>query len=129
MNFVSAWGHPDHGCEDHSDKMKNFNMSNKANPCEGDEYKYYNAMHMPYRWEVKRVDWEWFSCTHTKKCIHANNRCDFHPHPDCIYQTENGLMVSEDEEDCPSRNFFYHLNISYFNIKFTFQTNTEGHFD
>ena len=29
------------GCKDHSDKVKNFNSSNIANPCDGDEYFYY----------------------------------------------------------------------------------------
>ena len=83
-------------------------MSNNVNPCYGDEYKFYDLNR--WEWVVRTVDWEWFHCTQTKKCIHINNRCDFHPHPDCIYETEDGLMISEDEEDCPhTRNF----SISY----------------
>ena len=45
------------------------------------------------------MTWEWFHCKITQKCIHASSRCDMHPHPECIYE-KDGVMVSEDEEDC-----------------------------
>ena len=46
------------------------------------------------------VDWKWFHCLQTKKCIHINGRCDLHPHPACTFKNENGEMVAEDEENC-----------------------------
>ena len=32
------------------------------------------------------VDWKWFPCKKAQKCIHIDNRCDLHPHPDCLYE-------------------------------------------
>ena len=45
------------------------------------------------------VDWTWFKCLMTRKCIHIDSRCDLHPNPECIYE-KNGIMVAEDEEGC-----------------------------
>ena len=45
------------------------------------------------------VDWTWFKCLETGKCIHIDSRCDLHPNPECIYE-KNGIMVAEDEEEC-----------------------------
>ena len=60
-------------------------------------------------WNVVSVDWKWFPCNQTKKCIHFNNRCDSIPHPDCIYENENGFMIAEDEEYCSLRKSFLSL--------------------
>ena len=38
---------------------------------------------------------DWFACERSQTCVHIDNRCDLHPHPDCLYE---GL--AEDEEDC-----------------------------
>ena len=48
---------------------------------------------------VVSVDWTWFKCLKTRKCIHIDSRCDLHPNPECIYE-KNGIMVAEDEEEC-----------------------------
>ena len=56
-------------------------------------------IYLPDRGPYITVDWTWFSCLKTRKCIHINSRCDLHPHPDCIYE-KDGLLVAEDEEDC-----------------------------
>ena len=45
------------------------------------------------------VDWTWFHCKATQRCIHNSHRCNLHPHPDCIYE-KNGVKVAEDEEGC-----------------------------
>ena len=47
----------------------------------------------------KHVDWTWFHCKATQRCIHNSHRCNLHPHPDCIYE-KNGVRVAEDEEGC-----------------------------
>ena len=41
------------------------------------------------------VTWQWFVCEKSQTCIHIDNRCDLHPHPDCLYKG-----IAEDEEDC-----------------------------
>ena len=96
-----------YGCGDHSDKVKNFNITNPSNPCEGNEYTYKDI----FDEYTVSVDWEWFECTKTMKCIHQNNRCNSHPHPDCIYE-KDGLFIAEDEDNCPSRDFFYDMKFS-----------------
>ena len=111
FSLVSVWGHPETGCADDSDKVKKFNSSNINNPCEGDEYTYYDLFDNDLK--VRSVEWKWFPCTHTKKCVHSKNHCDLHPHPDCIYESEDGTIFSEDEEDCPLRKFFYNLQSSH----------------
>ena len=45
------------------------------------------------------VKWKWFSCERSQTCIHIDNRCDLHPHPDCLYEYK-GVWIAEDEEDC-----------------------------
>ena len=50
--------------------------------------------------EYANKNWNWFTCHETRKCIHPNSRCDLHPHPDCIYENEDGQIVAEDEEGC-----------------------------
>ena len=45
------------------------------------------------------VDWTWFHCKETQRCIHNSHRCNLHPHPDCIYE-KDGVRVAEDEEGC-----------------------------
>jgi hypothetical protein len=45
------------------------------------------------------VDWTWFKCLQTRKCIHIESRCDLHPSTECIYE-KNGILVAEDEEGC-----------------------------
>ena len=49
------------------------------------------------------VTWPWFECHEKKKCIHLDHKCDFKPHPACIYYNEKkGKLIAEDEdqEDC-----------------------------
>ena len=41
------------------------------------------------------VTWQWFACEKSQTFIHINNRCDLHPHPDCLFEG-----VAENEEDC-----------------------------
>ena len=53
-----------------------------------------------YRRSDYDVTWTWFMCKQTGKCIHNTTRCDMHPHPDCLYENEDGEMVAEDEEGC-----------------------------
>ena len=106
--LLADWGHPDRGCEDNSDKVKDFNASNTLDPCGGNEYTYLDVEYG--RWYTISVNWTWFPCYNTKKCIHDNNVCDLHPHPDCTYENNN-LTISEDEEDCSSREFFYPFKI------------------
>ena len=48
---------------------------------------------------VETTTWDSFHCETTHKCVHASNRCDMHPNPECIYE-KDGILVSEDEEDC-----------------------------
>ena len=40
------------------------------------------------------VDWKWFPCKETQKCIHIDNRCNLHPHPDCLYEKAKILKES-----------------------------------
>ena len=49
--------------------------------------------------EGEPVDWTWFNCKATQRCIHNSHRCNLHPHPDCIYE-KDGMRVAEDEEGC-----------------------------
>ena len=56
--FFSVWGHPMYGCEDHSDKVKNFNIINPSNPCGGNEYTYkdiFDEYTVPVDWECTEV--------------------------------------------------------------------------
>ena len=46
------------------------------------------------------ISWQWFPCYKRQNCIHPTNRCDQHPHPDCIYRNEIGQLIAEDEENC-----------------------------
>ena len=49
------------------------------------------------------VTWPWFECHEKKKCIHLDHKCDFKPHPACIYYNEKkGKLIAEDEDhkDC-----------------------------
>ena len=62
-------------------------------PCEGSNYLYHG-----YNIKAPK-NWEWFLCMNTQKCIHIDNRCDLHPHSECIYE-KDGVMVAEDEEGC-----------------------------
>ena len=42
-----------------------------------------------------------FECHEKQKCIHLNHRCDFKPHPACIYYNEKkGKLIAEDEDHC-----------------------------
>ena len=46
------------------------------------------------------ISWQQFPCYKTENCIHPINRCDQHPHPDCIYRNDEGQLIAEDEENC-----------------------------
>ena len=69
-----------------------------SNPCEGNEYTYHDKACLEcITTEVTIVvNWQWFPCTQTKKCIHQKNRCDSYPHPDCSYE-KDGKMIAEGE--------------------------------
>ena len=47
------------------------------------------------------VEWTWFACTMSRKCIHIRSRCDQHPHPSCVYE-KDGMKYAEDEDNCTS---------------------------
>ena len=83
MYFSSllVWGTPssdfyDQGCSDKSDISQD--MDKEDNSTCGNIYV--------TPWTEYTVDWEWFACKKAQKCIHINNRCDLHPHPDCLYE-------------------------------------------
>ena len=89
------WGHPDNGCPDHSDKVKDSNPDTPDDPCGGDIYTY------QYHGEqIATVDWDWFHCPQSKKCIHQIGRCDKIPHPNCTFKNEKGETFAEDEAGC-----------------------------
>ena len=96
---LSAWGHPDWGCPDHSDKVKdpNPNTPEGENPCGGNSYTYYHK-----RWiTTKTVNWDWFYCAKSKKCIHRSGRCDMIPNPACTFRNnQTGETITEDEDGC-----------------------------
>ena len=61
--------------------------------CESDIYT-------GHPWSTNQeVDWTWFPCLQTRKCIHIESRCDLYPNIECIYE-KNGMLVAEDEEGC-----------------------------
>ena len=108
------WGNPDPylGCRDKSDKVKPFDRSNKTHPCIGNKYTYYDY------WKEQvtiEVDWKWFACTQTRKCIRQQSRCDSFPHPDCIYE-KDGLMIAEDEEYCSIGELFHYMETFSLNV-------------
>ena len=80
------------GCQDNSDISMVANQT--SNPPCGNTYtnEYIDSSVFP-------VDWKWFHCQKTKRCIHISHRCNLHPHPDCIYE-KDGVRVAEDEEGC-----------------------------
>ena len=46
-----------------------------------------------------KVTWPWFKCQVNQKCIHLDHKCDFKPHPACIYYNKKkGKLIAEDEE-------------------------------
>ena len=53
--------------------------------------------------QIVPVTWQWFKCQVNQKCIHLDHKCDFKPHPACIYYNKKkGKVIAEDEdqEDC-----------------------------
>ena len=87
------------GCSDSSGiTMLANKTSNTSNPQCGSTY------HNQYiDWNTNGtgapVNWIWFHCKATQRCIHNSHRCNLHPHPDCIYE-KDGVRVAEDEEGC-----------------------------
>ena len=78
------WGTPDFfdkTCSDKSDISQDMIVENDAiiATC-GSIYTPPLHMHQTV------VDWKWFPCKKAQKCIHIDNRCDLHPHPDCLYE-------------------------------------------
>ena len=94
--LFAGWGYPGdrgaYGCKDKSDITQDMIATDALNLTCGDIYT------LPI-WGNFSVDWTWFHCLKTRKCIHIDNRCDLHPNPECIYE-KNGVMVAEDEEGC-----------------------------
>ena len=68
------------------------NTDTPEDPCGGESYTSPGE-------DSYDVTWNWFPCHQKNKCIHSRNRCNLHPHPECIYM-KNGEMVGEDEEGC-----------------------------
>ena len=93
---LSGWGTPD-GCPDHSDKIKDPNPETPNAPCGGNSYTYQN---FGERQKTVVVDWDWFYCPQSKKCIHQIGRCDKIPHPNCTFKNEKGETFAEDEVGC-----------------------------
>ena len=92
------WGYPDIGCPDHSDKVKDSNPDTPDDPCGADTYTYYDEFG-DQRTAV--VDWDWFYCPQSKKCIHQIGRCNKIPHPECTFKNETtGETIAEDEVGC-----------------------------
>ena len=92
---LTDWGHPEYGCPDHSDKVKDPNPETPDDPCGGDSYKYEE-----YRDPVP-VPWDWFHCVKSGKCIHPSGRCDMIPNPACIFENKTtGETIVEDEDGC-----------------------------
>ena len=97
--FLSDWGDADDdGCPDKSDVVKDMNTDTTKDPCGGETY-------ISPRGASYAVTWDWFSCHRTQKCIHSRNRCDLHPHPECIFENDQGEMVGEDEEGCQKEDY------------------------
>ena len=69
------------------------NTDTPEDPCGGETYTSPSG-------DSYDVTWDWFPCHVKKKCIHSSNRCNLHPHPECIYMNRVGEMVGEDEEGC-----------------------------
>ena len=68
------------GCSDKSDISQDMTQEdNTINDSCGNVYTSPNG-------QIVTVDWEWFPCQKSKTCIHIDNRCDLHPHPDCLYE-------------------------------------------
>ena len=92
---LSDWGRPDTGCPDHSDKVKDPNPETPE--CGGDSYTYTDD----YSVKTVTVDWDWFYCPQSKKCIHRSGRCDKIPNPACIFENKTtGKTIVEDEDGC-----------------------------
>ena len=95
LTFLSVWKYFDIGCPDHSGvvtKMVKNDTSNHSS-CTSKEYILSNGI-------PANISWQWFPCYKRQNCIHPTNRCDQHPHPDCIYRNEKGQFIAEDEENC-----------------------------
>jgi hypothetical protein len=96
---LPGWGHLDDGCPDHSDKVKDHNPETPDDPCGGDSYTYNDWISEKQKTAV--VDWDWFYCPQSKKCIHHIGRCDKIPHPECTFKSETtGETIAEDEVGC-----------------------------
>jgi hypothetical protein len=73
------WGRP-RGCFDFSDISQDITQEDNAmNATCGNVYT--SPLGHQYI-----VDWKWFICQKSKKCIHIDHHCDLHPHPDCLYE-------------------------------------------
>ena len=95
LTFLSDWKYFDIGCPDHSSvvtKMVKNDTSNHSS-CTSKEYIQSNGI-------PTSISWQWFPCQKTQNCIHPSNRCNQHPHPNCIYRNEKGQLIAEDEENC-----------------------------
>ena len=94
LTFLSVWKYFD-GCPDYSGVVTKMVKNNTSNHSSCTSKEYIQSMGKP-----TSVSWQWFACYKTKYCIHPTNRCDQHPHPDCIYKNEKGQLIAEDEENC-----------------------------
>ena len=89
---VQFWGSPSLGCGQYGDysdiSMKMQSQDSSSPPSCGEIYIEPDG-------KKHSVTWQWFACERSQTCIHIDNRCDLHPHPDCLFEG-----VAEDEEDC-----------------------------
>ena len=96
------WGMPisntyDKGCSDKSDISQDMSQEDNAlNATCGNKYT------APWG-VIVTVDWKWFPCMKTKKCVHIDNRCDLHPHPDCLYEKVKIVKESVSNSDVTLR--------------------------
>ena len=89
------WGDPNYGCPDHSDKVKDPNPETPDDPCGGNSYTYEDGL------VTETVDWDWFHCNQSQKCIHHSGRCDMIPNSACTFKNKTtGQTIVEDEDGC-----------------------------
>ena len=71
----TGWGHPEEGCADNSDKVKDANPDDTSNPCGGDDFTYFDRG-KDKKWIKKNATakWAWFHCKVNGKCIPSHLR-------------------------------------------------------
>ena len=88
--YLSDWGSPGSGCRKYGD---NSDISMKMRPQDSSSPPSCGNIYIDPVGD--QYNFPMFSCKRSQTCIHIDNRCDLHPHPDCLYEG-----IAEDEEDC-----------------------------